>query len=262
VGGGMNIVPVPTVQHIDKQIIVTELSGLPDKLGEDLKKLLNEHLHLREAMHEKDEQTRESKKRLDLLENKENQAVREVRIIEEKNDSVRKELSTKRVALTELQAQKSKEETAYADALSKLQSAKSKVDAINHRKKNLETKIHDLVEDSGELYINLAPYLQDVISKREGEVSKSREILGKFDASLSSLRTDVKILEDELTDMTRKTDGKRLELEDVRNRKAKVESELNLVSSARDETESKLRAIVEKKKLMEEKLKELMERSE
>jgi len=252
------IVPIPTVQHIDKQIIVTDFSGIPDKLGDEIKDLLNEQLRLRDAMNEKESLTRESKKRLELLENKEAQAKYEVKEINAKNEEIRKALNAKKTALVALEAQKTAEEAKLKEAVKTQQAVKTKIDGILSRKKTLETKIHDLMQTPGELYIDLNPYLQDVITRLEAEVAKSRETLDSIDVRIAESSTAIKIFEGDLVEVSRHTEDKMAELEEVRSRKAKVEAELAAVSEARKETETKLKGIVDKKKQLEEKLKELM----
>jgi KaiC/GvpD/RAD55 family RecA-like ATPase len=255
------MVPVPTVQHIDKQIIVTELAGLPDKIGDQIKDLLNEQLKLRESINEKEEQTKESRKRLNILENKETQTRYEVKEIEQHNESVKNAIIAKKTAYSEMEAQKRLGTSNYQETLKRFEASKGKADAIITRKKTLESKIHDLVEGSGELYIDLAPYLQEVLAKREVEVAKSKESVDKMDVKLGALTAEIKLLEDELAALEKRNEDKKMELEDVRSRKAKVESELGLIVAARSETENKLKDIADKKKVMEEKIKELMGRS-
>jgi KaiC/GvpD/RAD55 family RecA-like ATPase len=247
----------PTVQHIDKQIIVTEFAGLPDKLGDEIKNLLSEQLKLRDEINEKEELTKESKKRLDLLAGEESEAAQAFRELKQQEDTIHKTILERRKELAELDAQKRMDEGRHKEVVKLFESAKSKVDGILSRKKELETKLHDLVEDSGELYIDIAPYIKDVIAKREAVVAKSKGALESFDLKIASKSGEITTLEAELAELVKRDYEKRSELEEVRNRKAKVESEVGNVSRARDETEARLKEILMKKREMESKLREL-----
>ncbi len=254
-GGSMG----PTVQHIDKQIIVADMNDLPDKLGEEIKDLLNEQLRLREVVHEKEEQSRESRKRLDLLLTKENQAKSEVREIEERKTSVRRAVAAKQSALADIEKDRGGEEERYRELVEDQDKIKERIDRILDRKKNLEDKIQSLVEGGGELYIDLTPYLKDVLAKREKQVAESKEKLESLDSRREAVATEINLLKDELKSMVEEGASKKEELEDVRDRKAKVEDELGFITQAREETESKLKEVLDKKKAMEKRLQELTE---
>ena len=249
------------IQHIDKQIIVTELAGLPDQLGDEIKQLINEQLRLRESIHEKEEQSRESQKRLDSLANREVQTIYEVREIEERSVALTKSVDSKRKALQELVDRRKAEEEMYREAVKRQDAFKAKVDRILSRKKILEDKIHDLFSDSGELYIDLAPYLQNILGKQEGDVAKSKETLNTLDSKVETLKNEIRRMEEDLNETSRRSEDKKEELMDVRDRKAKVESEMSLITTARNETENKLKDVMGQKQKLEQKLKELMKES-
>ena len=247
----------PTIQHIDKQIIVTEFAQLPEKLGEEIKDLVSKQMQLRETLTEKEQQSRESKRRLEILMSRETQASHEVRIADERNDSLMRSIEDKKRALTQLDEQKRMVEAKYREALQRENAMKAKVDGILGRKKSLENKIHDLVEGSGDMYIDIAPYLKDVLAKAEADVAKSKEVRESLEVKSQAISDEIRSIEEELANVSRRRDVKAEELEEVKTKRAKIESELSLISSARGETESKLNDLVKQRKDLEAKLKEL-----
>jgi KaiC/GvpD/RAD55 family RecA-like ATPase len=247
----------PTVQNIEKQIIVANMSGLPDNLGAELKKLLSEQLKLRDELREKEELSRESKKKLDQLANKEQEVVHEVKQVDERTQAIMKAVDVKNAVLSRLEGERRQAEMRYQENLRKLQAAKAKAESILSRKRSLETKIHDLVEGSGELYIDLAPYLTDVISKVEAEANQSKAALEDCDVKMAATNNEIRHMSEEMQEIARRGRYVKEELEEVQTKKAKIESEFTLITEARVETENRMQQIQEAKRQMEEKLREL-----
>ncbi|MFH1056169.1 MAG: ATPase domain-containing protein [Candidatus Altiarchaeota archaeon] len=261
--GGVSTSGAPTsiIQNINKQINVTELSELPKKLGEEISQLVNQQIMLRGVLNEKEEQTRQSRKRLDILMNKEVHTMEEVREIEERRRPLLAAIDSKNTLLSELEAEMKAAETRYREALKRKETLKAKVDAVLIRKKSLESKIHDIVEYPGDVHIAVPSYMQESLNKVNDEVVKSKEAVGALEVRINTIANESGLLKDELTEVTKHGGYKMDELQSIRGKKAKVESELSLVSKAREETESRLNTILQNKKMMEEKLKELMEGS-
>ena len=248
----------PTTQHIDKQIIVTQLPGLPEQLGEELKKLLREQLKLRDALHEKEEASRESKKKLDQLANKEQEAASEAMEVDERTQALRKAIDTKNAFISKIETERHQAEAKYQGSLKRLQVAKAKAESILNRKRNLESKIHDLVADSGELYIDLGPYLTDVLAKVETEATHSKAILDDLGTKIAVANNEIRHMSEEMQQIAKHGQYVKEELEEVKTKKAKIESEISLIFAARAETEARMQQIQNAKRQLEQKLNEIM----
>jgi KaiC/GvpD/RAD55 family RecA-like ATPase len=245
------------VQHIDQQIVVANISNLPDQLAEEIRGLLGEQLSLRESMSQTEQLTKDHKEKLTQLATHEDKTSQEVREIQSHKENFNRELISRKTALGELLEQKKLAEANLKETLNRHQVAKDNVESILARKKNLESKIQDLVEGSGELQIDLVPYLEKALTKRQEEVNASKEAAEKLSLKVASISSEVIAIEEDLNRVAKTSETKMAELEDVRTKRQKVESELEHITSARGETESRLNEIMAKKKELEKKLSQM-----
>jgi KaiC/GvpD/RAD55 family RecA-like ATPase len=231
---------------------------VPEQIRQEMMKVLNEQARLSNAIQATEERVVQSRRTLDVLNNRENQAVGEFREIDEQTQALSKAISAKKEQLASLEAAKRMEDGKVAEAMGKYREIKAKVDSIIERKKNIENKLQDLMEGAGgDVNLNIAQYLKDALGRQEAVVEKCRRASEAFDGRMSTLQSEIKHLQEEQVQVGRKSRDKRMELEEVRSKRVQIESELDLVAKAREETESKLTGIVDQKKLLEQKINEL-----
>ncbi len=239
------------------QQVVIGFQGMPDSLREELKAILAEQSKLSEAAASADARERNGRQALDQLASRESQAAMAMREIDEQNASLRRAVEGKKTELAELEAQKRIEDGKLMEAERKFREVKSKVDSIVGRKKALESRLQDIVEGLPALTLDMTQIFKDALGKAEANVAKCRQASEALDVRVSALRAEVKRMMEESTVVGRRGLEKRVELDEVRTRKASVESEMGLVSAARSETESRLAEINAKRKLLEDKVREL-----
>lgn len=239
------------------QQVIIGFQGMPDNLKEELKALLAEQSKLSEAAQDVDARERNGRQALDQLASRESQAATAMREIDEQNASLRRAVDAKKSDLAELEAQKRIEDGKLMEAERKIREVKSKVDSILGRKKALESRLQDIMAGVPLLSLDMSSILKDAVGKSEANVAKCRQASEAVDVKVAALRAQIKSMIEESAVVGRRSFEKRVELDQVRTRKASVESEIGLVSAARSETESRLVEITAKRKLLEDKLKEL-----